>query len=296
MSENDKLNIPAFVIGLKNCPERWQPTVQKLSELGINARYWQAVDGTDGHISLRRNEKLASPLTWWLSGYSRLNTREIGCFLSHYRLWQYAISLNLDRVAIYEDDVIPLPGMRETLIAISALDESYGMVHLGDPREDQDDFNRYIPVRQPAMEPLPKGRKLVAASRRGLGIICTHGYVVTRNTLLQLVKRAMPIFLGLDIQLFMHCGIRTFIVMPSAVDSPDYGSAISNGSTLIVKNGEKHNFQIEETNRFRQIYWGLLTYRHLNIWMQRKKNREYLVDAMKYLFTQRFPLNPDGQD
>ena len=296
MPENDKLNIPAFVIGLKSCPERWQPTIQKFSELGINARYWQAADGTDDHISLRSNEKLASPLRRWITGYKRLKTGEIGCYLSHYRLWQYAIRQNYDRVVIFEDDVIPLPVMRDLLIAVSALDKSYGMIHLGDSPNNYADFSEFIPQTLPG-PPLPKGRKLLAATRRAQEIIGTHGYVVTRDILLKLVKRTMPMLLNLDTEVFSFSGIRTYVVMPTSVDLPYHFDPVSTGSNIITKKGEVHTCpRPSGFNRLNRIFWGLITYRHLFFWQHRKKIHEYLVDFTKYLFTQRFPLNPDGRD
>jgi glycosyl transferase family 25 len=104
----------AFVIGLSRIPTSItsaQATVSTLKSYGIDAVHWE---GTYGHeaekIFASENRVLADKSFKGLpvdDEYRQSCSRPgvMGCFHSHYRLWQHCVDLN-ESILIFEDDVI----------------------------------------------------------------------------------------------------------------------------------------------------------------------------------------------
>uniref|UniRef100_A0A7E4ZZN9 ZP domain-containing protein n=1 Tax=Panagrellus redivivus TaxID=6233 RepID=A0A7E4ZZN9_PANRE len=93
-----------YVVNLKRRPERLQKMDLIMRLLGIEYRVFEAVDGlklTDEQIaSLRFLPGYEDPY------YKRpMKAGEIGCFLSHYGVWQDVVRNGYDRVVVFEDDV-----------------------------------------------------------------------------------------------------------------------------------------------------------------------------------------------
>ncbi|XP_041370447.1 procollagen galactosyltransferase 1-A-like isoform X2 [Gigantopelta aegis] len=113
----DKLGLDeVYMINLLRRPERRFRMKHNLYELGIDAKIIDAVDGQE-----LNDTYLDSLNVDMLPGYSdpyngrALTMGEIGCFLSHYFLWQEMISKNLKRVLFFEDDVRFEPQFRHKL-------------------------------------------------------------------------------------------------------------------------------------------------------------------------------------
>ena len=64
-------------------------------------------DATDGQALTTAQLAQISTLPGYLDPFHRrpLKTGEIGCFLSHYRVWKEMVDENLERAIIFEDDV-----------------------------------------------------------------------------------------------------------------------------------------------------------------------------------------------
>ncbi|XP_033643048.1 procollagen galactosyltransferase 1-like [Asterias rubens] len=95
-----------YMINLKRRPERRQRIVLSLEELGIDFKIVDAVDGralTDDDLK----ELGVDMLPGYRDPYhERVLTRgEIGCFLSHYFIWQEMVTEGFDKILIFEDDV-----------------------------------------------------------------------------------------------------------------------------------------------------------------------------------------------
>ena len=86
-------NIPLYFISIK--PERQQAFLQRYK--GPNAVYWPGTNGRTSDIAkLNREGRLND---------SNLKRGEIGCYLSHYRLWEKIVSDQIPMTIICEDDV-----------------------------------------------------------------------------------------------------------------------------------------------------------------------------------------------
>ncbi|XP_050432465.1 glycosyltransferase 25 family member [Adelges cooleyi] len=108
-----------YVINLARRTERRKRMRYCLNELGLNATFVEATDGkalsdTDlEHMGVRLMPGYKDPY------YKRPITKgEIGCFMSHYRIWAAITSEGLDEVLILEDDVRFEPYFRFKLQAV----------------------------------------------------------------------------------------------------------------------------------------------------------------------------------
>ncbi|XP_059470309.1 glycosyltransferase 25 family member [Neocloeon triangulifer] len=105
--ERDTLGLDkVFMINLKRRTDRRTKMRQCFSELGIEAMEIEAVDG-----KLLNNTSLVSMgiemLPSYMDPYHKrpLTMGEIGCFLSHYSVWQKVVDENLQEVLVLEDDI-----------------------------------------------------------------------------------------------------------------------------------------------------------------------------------------------
>lgn len=88
-----------FIINLKRDNEKREKMKNKLDKLNIKYEFFQAIDGI--------NTKHDGVYTGWVDSYhNRYITKgEVGCSLSHYRIWEKIITENIETAIILEDDV-----------------------------------------------------------------------------------------------------------------------------------------------------------------------------------------------
>lgn len=103
-----------YMINLKRRPERRIKMELTMKELGLDFKYFEAVDG-----KTLTDEILIEMGITLLPEYSdpyhkrRMTMGEIGCFLSHYTIWKEMVELNLQEVLILEDDIKFEPYFKE---------------------------------------------------------------------------------------------------------------------------------------------------------------------------------------
>ena len=95
-----------FMVNLERRPDRYERMKYNFDQLGIDYKWVPAMDGRT-----ITEEFLAETGIKMLPEFSEpyhgraLTYGEIGCFLSHYRLWQQIVEEELDLVLIFEDDI-----------------------------------------------------------------------------------------------------------------------------------------------------------------------------------------------
>ncbi|XP_023930277.1 procollagen galactosyltransferase 1 isoform X1 [Lingula anatina] len=95
-----------YMINLVRRPERRERMVASLDELGLKVKIVDAVDGKE--LNQTYLDSLGvSMLEGFLEPYHKrpLTMGEIGCFLSHYFIWEDAAKNNYQKVLVFEDDV-----------------------------------------------------------------------------------------------------------------------------------------------------------------------------------------------
>ena len=271
--------IPCYVIGLTGVPERWQPTIAALQELGLEVRLWPAVDGRHGRPALLPGERAASRFRLWFLKLSPMADRELGCFLSHYRLLLHCYNAGYPRFAIFEDDILPHGHLPRALEAVAGLDESYGIVYLN-PQTAQPYIQklaeqaRHSDTSDNEMMLWPAALDRNLQDRDCLGradsIVFHRGIVAT------LLARLMPIYIAYDIQLVGYSGIRPWVSLldPPATTLRDAGSTIdtdspnSRGHTLRVRLPVWKRIRQWIRNILRSCYYVLNRY-----WQNRLKRQ-----------------------
>jgi glycosyl transferase family 25 len=93
--------LKTFVINLAGSDERWETTSNRLTELKVPFERFEAVDGRVSPHPLfeRHDDKLRQKYRG-----RALSGGELGCFASHFLLWQRCVELN-EPIVVMEDDI-----------------------------------------------------------------------------------------------------------------------------------------------------------------------------------------------
>ncbi|XP_050389094.2 probable inactive glycosyltransferase 25 family member 3 isoform X2 [Patella vulgata] len=97
-----------FIVHLLRRPERKKIMRNTLYNLGIDFIVFDDIDGkklNDTYLDSLGVDMLPGFADHYQGQIWRLNMGEIGCFLSHYRIWEEMVSKNHKRIIIFEDDV-----------------------------------------------------------------------------------------------------------------------------------------------------------------------------------------------
>ena len=103
--------LKTFVINLAGSDERWETTSRRLTELQVPFERFEAVDGRVSPHPLfeRHDDKLRQKYRG-----RALSGGELGCFASHFLLWQRCVELN-EPIVVMEDDIIIRDSFPEAL-------------------------------------------------------------------------------------------------------------------------------------------------------------------------------------
>ncbi|XP_022094923.1 procollagen galactosyltransferase 1-like isoform X2 [Acanthaster planci] len=137
-----------YMINLKRRPERRLRMVAALKDLGIAFKIVDAVDGkalTDQDLEDLGVDMLPGYRDPY---YERVLTRgEIGCFLSHYFIWQDVVRNNYKKILIFEDDVrfkeSFRPKMEELLQEIAQKNLDWELLYIGRKIMERD-YENYV--------------------------------------------------------------------------------------------------------------------------------------------------------
>lgn len=95
-----------FAISLDRFSKRFENLSRNLEKIGLECEFFQAVDGRENkkHSLFNRHDKKKRML---IKG-NLLRGPELGCYSSHYLLWEKCVSLN-EPIIVLEDDAIIIP-------------------------------------------------------------------------------------------------------------------------------------------------------------------------------------------
>jgi GR25 family glycosyltransferase involved in LPS biosynthesis/phosphorylcholine metabolism protein LicD len=155
---NDILN-NTWVINLRSRTDRWKTSQQRLNEIGIQPKRWDATDSTDKeYLKFYDNIK----------GLKR-SKGELACYKSHFLLWKHLYDNNVDTALIFEDDLIfPSTNPRQDIIDAITRSKGFKMIYLGHCYSIHKKFSD------------PNTRLGTAQ--------CLHGYVITREAIVKLLQ------------------------------------------------------------------------------------------------------------
>ncbi|VDO36454.1 unnamed protein product [Haemonchus placei] len=131
-----------YMINLKRRPERRARMERIFEILGVDATYWEATDGQN----LPTNYQYRI-LPGYMDPYHKrpIKAGEIGCFLSHYRIWQDVVQLGLSRIVVFEDDLRFTDGglerIKEVLEDLDVSKMEWDLIYLGRKKQaDQEEL------------------------------------------------------------------------------------------------------------------------------------------------------------
>lgn len=185
-----------YVINLEVAGERLAFMTKQLGEAGVAFERFPAVDGRA--LSEEELRRVSAPLLQRLFMGRKLLKGEIGCALSHKRIWEKIVEEGEELACILEDDVTVLPGLAKQLAFIE---------------EKLDKRENAVCV-------------LWAGERGGETRLCpyeepyyTWGYVVTRRAAEFLLASLTPIAVPCDNwNTWRTLGLKTLACLPRSVE------------------------------------------------------------------------------
>ena len=202
------MNIPAWVITLRETPERTQRCLSHLAEQGVTPRLFWGINALNWGLKTEHPYEVDAPG----SGYI-MPQKHVGLHLSHYMLWRALEYVPESMHLIVEDDVVFRDGWRETLNkALADVPDDWDMLFVGSCNCDCLDKEEVA--------------QNIFKIKFG-GPMCTHCYIVRPKALQTLAatqeKSWAPIDLALIFRSFGNLNVYT--VLPRLADQ--HGQLIS---------------------------------------------------------------------
>ncbi|MDP0561837.1 MAG: glycosyltransferase family 25 protein [Candidatus Endonucleobacter sp. (ex Gigantidas childressi)] len=207
---NNSIEIPAFVICLEREVDRRQRIKDHLNSLKVAFSFFNSVDGRT--LSAEEKRKYYSESLSVKTRGRILAAGEIGCYLSHSKIWQHIIETGINKALIIESDAV-------------FTDESIQTIN----KIDKDLFEwELIMLYYRECYPAFKGRynitpqtKLVKFSNK---TSCATAYLVTSDGAKRLLDKAYPIQMPVDDYMtggYIDKNLRTFAAYPRTVHLTD---------------------------------------------------------------------------
>lgn len=180
--------IPVFVISLARSVERRAMVVQQMAHLGIDFEF---VDATDGKaLSSAELAKVDFELAKEVCGHA-LSFGEIGCAMSHIRLYERIVAEGIERCVVLEDDIYLHKHSKAIIEAIvHSCKSEIVFLHHGKAK------------RWPFLSSLPGGyrlaRYLTPSRTSKRGVLSTAGYVLSLTGAKKLLQCAYPLRMPSD--------------------------------------------------------------------------------------------------
>ena len=196
---------PVFVISLARAAERREDIGRRLDAANIRHEIVDAVDGAALDLSQlggRYSEKAAAKKYG-----SPLLRGEIGCYLSHYNLWERIAAENIPAAVVLEDDTELDGDFSQVAAAVAACKWEWDVVLL---------YGSHMRRRYRALSPLCNGRELVQYARHVHG---TVAYVVSCEGAKKLLSHCRDILEPIDVAWrdYWNWGGRFYAVRPFCV-------------------------------------------------------------------------------
>ena len=204
-----------FVVNLDRSIDRMESATRQLNALGVDFERWPAVDGA---LLSDEERKAAVGFRWWCATGRKIRVGELGCALSHIKLYRKMIDENIPLACILEDDVklaacLPDVLKRSETYLTSDVPTVIQLSNWTDYESDKEEIRD--------------------SSQNN----STEAYVITQEAARRILKINMPIAVPCDHwQRFARLGnIRICNIYPTACLKNDFwfGSMSSEGESLV---------------------------------------------------------------
>ena len=202
------VQIPIWIINLKRDVARRDFMVEQLERLGLA---YELIEAVDGSTLTDEDYKLYSPELSQSTIYRPLTPNEIGCALSHIRLWERMIHEDIPEVLILEDDALVAEAMIGVLANRDKLPE--GWEHIN--------FTTFARVQtfRPFIFDIYRPAKFLEQPLSAIA------YLLTKIGAEKLTAGCYPICMPIDYY-FSVLGLKSFGIEPQVAALMDFPSSI----------------------------------------------------------------------
>ena len=215
------LPFPVFVVNMARDTARRQYMAETLAKVGIAAEFVVAVDGS----TLTAAERAAYDRSRALRVYGvEMKDSEIGCYLSHHRIYERMVREDIGLALILEDDVSIGPALPDVLAQLVACPFTDWLVVRLDTklgRVNEPASPKYLGER---VADLGGGTGLYRLRTQVLGV---GAYLIRREGAVRMIEYGKRIFMPIDqtMDRYWENGIRPYVVRPFPVHQADsFGS------------------------------------------------------------------------
>lgn len=219
------VQIPIWVINLKRDVARRDFMVEQLERLGLAYELIEAVDGstlTDEDLDFYSPKKARKKFG------RELTPGELGCSLSHIRLWEKMVKENIPEVLILEDDLL----IGKMLLAI-----------LENREKLPNDWQHINFVNSTAVKPI--GDVIVDIYRACIYLdfpYCAAAYLLTKPGAEKLLEGCNQIYRPID-HYFTVLGLKSYGIVPQVVSLTDFKSSIGKRKSIGIWKRKYQDFK-----------------------------------------------------
>ena len=120
-------SLPVFVVSLARATERREAITQHLNSLNISHEIVNAVDGKNSDLS-EYEDRLRHIGECEKRMGAMFDRGSIGCYLSHYQMWERIVHKNIPAAVILEDDAVLQPNFIQTASDVIACEWKWDVV------------------------------------------------------------------------------------------------------------------------------------------------------------------------
>ena len=218
--------IPIYVINLEDNKPRLDDVTQQLDALNLPFERIDAVAGKK--LSADQIAQIYDKNANKSLHHRNLTVGEIGCYLSHRKIWQKMVDNQIERVLVLEDDIHVQPSLVECIKLVGTA-TGWDVLKIAD-------FENVTPA---ASQTLNEDFQLVSYNKVPNR---TMGYFITLAAAKKMLRRNKiyrPV--DVDFQFYSDFGISVCGLRPNCIDvSPQFG--LEENSDIAKQNkGEHHN-------------------------------------------------------
>lgn len=209
---------PIFIISLKNSPRR-EVIAQRLSALGLQFEFFDAVYGK----TLPKEELAKVDYEFYPKNYNAQKTLtlgEIGCAMSHIKLYEHLVKNNIEQAIILEDDAIVSLYFADIFNdALRKISPNFDILFLDHGKA------KIYPFPKNLVERYRLAKYIRPSKYSKRTIIRTTGYLLTLNGAKKLLKQAYPVRMPADFLtgLLQLNQLNAYGIEPSCI----FGGAVS---------------------------------------------------------------------
>lgn len=228
--------IPIHVIHIESAKEREKLIEEQFDELGINFTFFPAINARENpnhplfsHYNAKKHFQRKG---------RTLSMGELGCFASHYSLWQICVDRNMP-IVILEDDINILDNFREVYTQLDNILKTYPFLWL---------HKNYRNVERVEVEKFGD----FSVTKFYKDYFCAQGYAITPDVARKLLDYCKVWIFPVDDQMarFYENKIENFAIYPPCIDRVESIASLIGED----KRGEKN---LSVWSKIRREYFNL---------------------------------------